>query len=57
MPMKNCGIMLYILENIKCVQKRASVALVSQLCKVLLITILPLNNTAGSNGENKAHVK
>ena len=44
-------------ENIKCVLKRASLALVSLLCKVLLITILPMKNTASSNGENKAHVK
>jgi len=55
--MKNCCIMLSIFENIKCVLKRASLALVSLLCKVLLITILPMKNTAGSNGENKAHVK
>ena len=44
-------------ENIKCFIKRASLALVSLLCNVLLITILPMNNTAGSNGEDKAHVK
>ena len=33
--------------------KKASLALVSLLCKVLLITNLQMKNTAGSNSEDK----